>query len=1029
VSDNGTTIHSQARSSPGELSEDAILTTHKILGAFGRDARSIEILHADLFDSRPRIAISALQALGRIRDPRSFGYISRLFRHSDPEIACSAVRASGEIGAPDALQVLLKLSANRREEVVQLEILRTLAGLSPDSPEVNQLAATLCGSRTVQREIRAASLEVLLRLRLREGTDAALALAAQVEDAVPSILQIAVRDERLAHATLAAYQANNTQLSLPLRATLVVLAAPLSTSGARNLFFKFLADENPSIRRECYRRIGTISSQIPHFDVLGAALAENAEVDPSLEAEALQAVDAMVAMFHSVATPPAMPLVAALTATIAALFEELRDSREIDIDTSHETGLQIANAREYMEFYFDEEMKKTFLQSIKTGGSSAERRRCARTLKESAMRLEMRHFEGYRILHELLADPTRSGIALFIRHLSLARTEKRQVFGRLKRCLSLVRLARPTESKELFADLLRWAREMKLYRLAEHALFALHSVDPPSALAACRECMTPPVTSRMLAIAAVELVKDTDLATMEPVLISLLHENDRYIRLALLDALSAGGTPGDSLMRSILQLLSLETDMEVASKLAELLGAKAEVGIAYALINVYERFDEWKKSLALSAIHRIAQRSAPVSGSLLPEFLYRVLRSGSPAAIARVPATLLALGDDYAPRVLSEVLSRLASADRITLVRDLRDDLRPSVITAIWSLLREEDPQLQETLRSVLPATSDPRAQKLLVSMVRTLRIPAGDIEAADVEPVDKQEVRFSTEKDTYRFEREHVRVCAVLFSDIQDYSSKAQELSPLEITSLLQEYEGILLPIVGAHEGALIKRMGDGHFFLFSEPLCAVLAAIRVQKALRRFNRFRPEKMRVPVRIGIHWGEVVEKGGDALGNSVNIAFRLQSIARGGSTCISQELFGKVAEWIHANDLGSVSIKGMRDLMRAWEPTEIALGLPRDLDPLTRSRPPEVAVPSSAPAKVTIDRSALNGMFDSFAREYQRLREVCRRSAHSIKEAESIEEEFDRSWRILEPTFSLLGKRAGEEPNIRPMKSESSPGS
>lgn len=1004
-----------ARLSPGELNEDAILTTHKILAAFGRDARTFDILRADIFDSRPLIALSALQALGVIKDPRTFGWISRLLSHPDPEIVCAAVRVSGKVAAPETLPLLLKLFAARREELVHLELLRTLAELSPAAPEVLQLAETLSRSQTVQPAVRSASLEVLLQLRARSGAEAALALATQDHEAVQYLFQAAIRDPALAAATLSAYQSSHARLSPPLRAALAALAAPLSSAEARSIFFESLADVSAPLRRECYRRIGTHASQVPWFDELGAQLAASVETDPSLEEEALLAVDAMEAALAAAESAPSLPRLAALAETIAQLFKELKETRDGDIDTSHETGQQIASAREYMEFYYDEEMKKAFLQSIKTGGSSVERQRCARTLKESAVKLEGSHFEGYRVLRELLDDPTRSGIALFIRHLSLAKTDKRRVLWRLKRCLSLIRLAHPAGARELLDSLFQWARQMKLFRLAETALFACHSVDPQPALNACRECMTPPFSNRILAIAAIELIKDKELGAMEPTLINLLHENDRYIRLALLDALSAGTVLGDGLLRAVLQILALETDKEVVSKLAELLGSKGNMAIALALIEVYEGLDENKKVLAISAIHRIAERSAPVTGTVLTEFLYRVLRSGSSAVIARVPAALFALGDDYAPRVLSEVLSRLASADRITLVRDLRDDLRPSVIAAIWSLMRDRDPQLQETLRSVLPVTSDPRAQQLLVSMVRVLRMPGGDVEVADVEPVDEPGVRFSTEKDTYKFEREHVRVCAVLFSDIKDYSSKAEELSPLEITSLLQEYEGILLPIVSAHEGALVKRMGDGHIFLFSEPMSAVLSAIRVQKALRRFNRFRPEKMRVIVRIGIHWGEVVEKGGDALGNTVNIASRLQTMARGGSICISQELFVRVADWIHANDLGMIGIKGLRDPLRAWEPTEIALGLPPDKDPLRKSQQPAAAV-SPSPVQVTIDDAALQSLFEGFAREYQRLREVCRRAARSPQEAALIDEEFERSWRGLLPSFSLLGKRPGQEP-------------
>src|SRR5208283_2118740 len=68
----------------GVLSTGAILTTHRILGAFGRDPRTFDILHADLFDSRHEVVLSALRALAGTKDERSFMYVARLFRHPDP---------------------------------------------------------------------------------------------------------------------------------------------------------------------------------------------------------------------------------------------------------------------------------------------------------------------------------------------------------------------------------------------------------------------------------------------------------------------------------------------------------------------------------------------------------------------------------------------------------------------------------------------------------------------------------------------------------------------------------------------------------------------------------------------------------------------------------------------------------------------------------------------------------------------------------------------------------------------------------
>jgi class 3 adenylate cyclase len=994
----------QVEPAPQGLAEEAIFTTHRILAAFGRDSRSFDILHADLFDSRSAIALSALQAVTAIADHRSFVYVARLFNHPDPSLVCAAVRAAGAIGLPEGLPLLLSLSANTRDESVKLEVLRALACGFPNSPETRQLALTLSVSVTVQPEIRTASLEVLAQIQGSQGTGSPLDLAAQSPDVLPFLFHKAKKDDRLCQALLAAYQNAHAALPLPLRGALVSLAASFSSKSAEAIFLESLQGESPAVRRECYRHLGAHPGQIPRFDAVCALLVRTVENDPSMEEEALTAIDSMESSLRTAEALPPLPSLAGLSVAIGALFDELRTAMQTDLDTSHEMGQQIASAKEYLEFNLSEEAKKVFLQSIKSGGSQQQRRECALVLKDSAVRLEPRHLEGYKIMGSLLADPGRPGIALFIRNLAHADTGKRNILCRLKRSLSFVRLAPPRESAGLFVAILDWARKMKLFRLAELALLALHRVDPPSALAVCREFMTPPVANKFLATAAFDLVKEMDLAAMETTIIGLLHENDRYIRLLLLESLGSVQTlPGVNLSRALLQLFCAEEDSEIALKLVDLLGTRGHEVVAGALTEVYDRLDEWKKTLAMSLLARIAQRTAAESRSALTEFLYRVLRTDSPKVLARVPSALMALGDDYAPNVLRDLLPRLGPAEQAILVRDLRDNLRPSVIAVIWSLLREQDHGLQQTLREILPGTSDPRAQQLLVSMVRTLRTTISEIESDETEAAVREAARLASEKETYRFEREHTRDCAVLFTDIQDYSAKAQELSALELGALLQEYEGILLPILDAHRGTLVKRMGDGHLFVFHEQLNAVLAAIRLQKALKRYNRFRPEKQRVQVRIGIHWGEVVERAGDVLGNTVNIASRLQSMALGGSTCMSDDVYRKVADWIHANDLGMLQIKGIRDPIRAWEPIEATLGMPPDLDPLKGGGREDAAARIDA-FDSSSSRSGNDGLVTALSQAFQHLHDVSRKSARSGEEA-VIDNEFAKAWESLQSLF------------------------
>ena len=164
----------------------------------------------------------------------------------------------------------------------------------------------------------------------------------------------------------------------------------------------------------------------------------------------------------------------------------------------------------------------------------------------------------------------------------------------------------------------------------------------------------------------------------------------------------------------------------------------------------------------------------------------------------------------------------------------------------------------------------------------------------------------------------------------------------------MIQDYEKILLALTEAHRGELIKRMGDGHLFVFQEPLAAVLAAIRLQKSLKRFNRYREEASRVVIRIGIHCGKVVRKEqGDVLGNTVNIASRLESAAQPGSVLVSEQVHEKVKDHVHAREIGRITVKNITEPIRVFEPYEVALDLPAAMDPLKSAKAAAARQPAS----------------------------------------------------------------------------------
>jgi hypothetical protein len=198
----------------GGLSTEAILTTHRILGAFGRDPRTFDILHADLFDSRKEVVLSALRALAGTRDQRSFMYVARLFRHPDPEIVCAAVKAGGAIAPPDALPVFFKLATSSRVESVLLELLRAMARCCPDAAELRQLATALSRSVTARAETRAAAIEILLLQGEGTGREWARALPDEDRAVLAYMFLSARKNEALGLAVLDAF--GKTHQDLPL---------------------------------------------------------------------------------------------------------------------------------------------------------------------------------------------------------------------------------------------------------------------------------------------------------------------------------------------------------------------------------------------------------------------------------------------------------------------------------------------------------------------------------------------------------------------------------------------------------------------------------------------------------------------------------------------------------------------------------------------------------------------------------------------------------------------------------------------
>src|SRR5260370_2940899 len=202
-------------------------------------------------------------------------------------------------------------------------------------------------------------------------------------------------------------------------------------------------------------------------------------------------------------------------------------------------------------------------------------------------------------------------------------------------------------------------------------------------------------------------------------------------------------------------------------------------------------------------------------------------------------------------------------------------------------------------------------------------------------------------------------KIAAIMVADIVGYSRLAGADAERTLSRLRGLRSDLIDPAIDAHHGRIVKRTGDGSLVEFRSVVDAVRCAVEVQNGMVERNAGVPSERRIEFRVEVHLGDVVEEAdGDRMGDGVNLAARLEGIAKPGAICLSEDAYRQVKGRLDlaVSDLGPTQLKNIAEPIRVYS---LEVGVPAQAKPAKPVAPAAPMPRRFGPAPLVASLAAL----------------------------------------------------------------------